>query len=94
MKEQASNTSMDKQLDILKQVEKVETPDHLYERILGRIKSPKNNLISLRWVSTAAAVFVLFVALDFYVVYQLHQQQIQEEVSEIMSIQNNHLYNE
>ncbi|MCP4441096.1 MAG: hypothetical protein GY810_19400 [Aureispira sp.] len=87
-------TTMDKKLDILKNIQEVEAPDQLYDKVLSRIQNRKPNIISLRWASTAVAVVMLFIALDIYAIYHINKDANQDEITAIAPVQDNQLYYE
>lgn len=90
----SSNEEMEKHLKRLSTIQRVEAPDHLYQRIMQRVHLEKKNMIPMRWVVTAAAALTLFFAADAYLIYQNQQTKEQAETASLVPTQTNHLYYE
>ena len=84
---------MEKHLQILNDIQRVEAPDGLYEKVMGEINERK--IIPLRWLSVAAAVFLALVSADLYVVMKDSPSAQQNNTVEVLApLPNNMLYND
>lgn len=82
---------MDKSIELLKSIQKVNLPEGLYEKIEQKIKQDKGNVISMTWLKAAAAVFVLLFSTE---VYLLSDKQNSDDLAEIFPTVTNTLYDE
>lgn len=88
----SSNNQMDKQLNILQNITRVEAPAHLYHAIMEKVK--EQDLVSWHWVRGLAAAFLCLVAVECYVLFSgtLVEETVQTE--ELMAMTDNFLYHE
>lgn len=92
MTKPSSNISVEKQLEILHSIKKVEAPDSLLGKIQQRIENVEAAVIPMNWISVAAAVAVLFISIDVYVIKQ--NSTSKTNLTELVPSQNNYLYHE
>lgn len=90
----SSKEEMEQQLELLKSIQRVEAPDHLYERVMKRVSEGKMNIVPMRWVLTTAASLMLFFAMDAYLIIQNQKSKDASEIASLVPTQNNHLYDE
>jgi len=64
MKNKSSKYAMEDQLEILEKIQKVEAPLELYEKILSKIENRGNDMVSPKWIFTAAAVIVILISFN------------------------------
>lgn len=64
MKNKSSKYVMEDQLQILKNIRKVEAPSELYSQILSKIEDRKKDFVSPKWILTAAAVIIILISLN------------------------------
>lgn len=92
MTKPSSNILVEKQLEILHTIKKVEAPDSLLVKIQQRIENVEAAVIPMNWISVAAAVAVLFISIDVYVIKQ--NSTSKTNLTELVPSQNNYLYHE
>lgn len=64
MKDKSSKYVMEDQLQILENIKKVEAPSELYAQILDKIGGQKKDLVSPKWILTAAAAILILISLN------------------------------
>lgn len=93
MRQVTSNKQMDKSLELLNNIRRVDTPGHVYQNVLSAITEQKQETVSVHWMRVAAAVLLLFLAADIYIVIN-HSNKAHASVESAAPIQNNLFYNE
>ncbi len=94
MKNMSSNTSMEKHFILLSRVKKVAVNEMLYEQLLEKINEQKINIVSLLWVRYAAAVLIVLLSTDIYLISQKNAKKNADNISVVVPVQNNMLYHE
>jgi|TARA_R110000737_G_scaffold353477_1_gene405917 hypothetical protein len=97
MENLSSKEQVENKLDILNKVQRVETPDGMYENILMKIQNKKKNTISLTWIRTSAAAIFILIAAETYLLTSTSFSEQNENTASIESIipnDNNTLYYE
>lgn len=89
----SNNRDMDKELDILSSVQKVEINDDIFDKILNKIDKSKPQSISL-WLKMAAAIAVILLMTNFYIIMTQSTNQMNSESTELVPNPSNQLYNE
>lgn len=84
---------MDKSLEILNKIRQVDAPEHVYQNVLSAITEQKKETVSVHWLRVAAAVLLLFLAADMYIVIN-QADKSSAAIENIAPVQNNLLYNE
>lgn len=84
---------MEKELKILNRVQKIDAPDYLYSAVLSKIEENRNT-ISVKWTSIAAAIVLLLICTDVFIIVQNKSEKNKTEVSTLIPLSNNYLYNE
>ena len=64
MKNNSSKYVMEDQLQILEKIQSVEAPSELYEKILSKIEDQKKDIVSPKWIFTAAAIIIILISLN------------------------------
>lgn len=64
MKNKSSKYVMEDQLQILEKIQSVEAPSELYEKILSKIEDQKKDIVSPKWIFTAAAIIIILISLN------------------------------
>ncbi|MFA7273924.1 MAG: hypothetical protein WC044_08645 [Crocinitomicaceae bacterium] len=97
MKDSSSNNQMENKLDILSKIQTVSAPDDLYAAVLSKIANTRKNTISLTWVKSAAAVLVVFLVSETYLVLKTNSSagtNASNSIESIAPITSNQLYYE
>ena len=82
---------MDKKLNILTKIERVEVPEREYNNLIQKIESNKNTFF-LNFLLKAAAISLLVITIDLYLLDQFANYNLDNEINyEIYSL-NNGLY--
>lgn len=86
---------MTKELEILKNIQRVDAPAGLYENILHLIESKKREKIYNKWIFALAASVVVVFCLDIFVVVKKSESK-EEELAGLHQLFNetNQLYYE
>lgn len=64
MKNNSSKYVMEDQLQILEKIQSVEAPSELYGKILSKIEDQKKDIVSTKWIFTAAAIIIILISLN------------------------------
>jgi len=64
MKNKSSKYVMEDQLQILEKIQKVEAPSELYSGILRKIENQKRDMVSPKWILTAAAIIIILISFN------------------------------
>jgi len=64
MKNKSSKYVMEDQLQILEKIQKVEAPSELYSVILRKIENQKRDMVSPKWILTAAAIIIILISFN------------------------------
>ncbi len=64
MKNNSSKYVMEDQLQILEKIQSVEAPSELYEKILSKIEDQKKDIVSPKWIFTAAAIIIILISFN------------------------------
>ena len=91
MMESSSKKDMEKVFHYLSAIKQVDPCRDLYTNTLNKLNKQKR--IPLYWMSLAASLLVLIISAEMYVAYNI-EHSAGNEISDIVYITNNHLYNE
>lgn len=94
MKSNSSIEQMEKQLQLLKDINRVSPSADLLAKIENRIAQPKKQIIPLFWARTAAALLICLMVTEVYVVIENQQINTSSDISEVLPQTNNLLYYE
>lgn len=98
MEDKSSNEQVENKLNILSKVQKVPTPNGMYENILSKIEGRKRNTISITWIRSAAAALFILIAAETYLLSSTSFSNNSENSASIETIiprdNNNILYND
>lgn len=64
MKNNSSKYVMEDRLQILEKIQSVEASSELYEKILSKIEDQKKDIVSPKWIFTAAAIIIILITLN------------------------------
>lgn len=64
MKNNSSKYVMEDRLQILEKIQSVEAPSELYGKILSKIENQKKDIVSPKWIFTAAAIIIILISLN------------------------------
>ena len=79
---------MDKKLNILTKIERVEVPERVYSNLIQNIESKKNTS-SLNFLLKAAAISLLVISIDLYLIDKFNYFNTSNEINyEIYSLSN------
>lgn len=79
---------MDKKLNILTKIERVEVPERVYSNLIQKIESKKNTF-SLNFLLKAAAISLLVISIDLYLIDKINYFNTSNEINyEIYSLSN------
>jgi hypothetical protein len=79
---------MDKKLNILTKIERVEVPERVYSNLIQKIESKKNTF-SLNFILKAAAISLLVISIDLYLIDKINYFNTSNEINyEIYSLSN------
>jgi hypothetical protein len=79
---------MDKKLNILTKIERVEVPERLYNNLIQKIESNKNTFF-LNFLLKAAAISLLVISIDLYLIDKFNYFNTSNEINyEIYSLSN------
>lgn len=85
---------MEKELDILNRIQKVDAPPFLYTRILTRVQNKVRETVPVKWAVVAAACLLILITINISVI-QSTKQNNTTDLSQVFSLQtSNSLYNE
>lgn len=92
MKKKSSNIEMETVFKILNEIQSVEAPVHLEDKILNRINLQEKT-IPLSWIKVAAAILLFTISAE---AYTISNKLIKENnnLTELVSTPNNTLYYE
>jgi len=79
-------------LDLLKKVKKVNTPDDLFDKIMQKVNNRKQNGVS--WHKIAAAACIIFSLSYIEIQFIAKNIQAEKPLNTMVEINNNNLYNE
>ena len=85
---------MEKPLNILKNIKKVEAPEYLLSRIQARIEKEKTPVFLLKTILQAAAISLTIICFDVYVIISENKLSEETELSTFVNETNNQLYYE
>jgi hypothetical protein len=91
MSSKTSNQQMENSLELLNSIRTVTPPKDLLLKIERKIENNKQNVIPLRWVKAAAAIFI---CVFFTEVYLLSNKTQADDLSELIVTVDYTLYNE
>jgi len=94
MNKKSSNQNMEPNLDILKSINQVEAPPHLFNRVLRKVAIQKENRILNMYLKVAAAAILLFAISDIYLLKNNRNTSNKNQLVELIPQQNNQLYGE
>lgn len=91
MKKESSKINMDRELDLLKKIQRIEVSDDLYDKILAKTVHEKTSaeIISMSWVRLAAAMLIGFFIMESVF---LVKKEKKDELNIVVSMPNNMLY--
>tara|TARA_B100000768_G_C11132749_1_gene312488 strand:- start:488 stop:742 length:255 start_codon:yes stop_codon:yes gene_type:complete len=79
---------MDKKLNILTKIERVKVPERVYSNLIQKIESKKNTF-SLNFILKAAAISLLVISIDLYLIDKINYFNTSNEINyEIYSLSN------
>lgn len=79
--------------EILSEIQRVDTPEYLYDTILNKVNERK--VIPLTWMGVAAALFLGLVSFDAYCILNEASDVLnQSSVEDLAKLPNNMLYHE
>ena len=79
---------MDKKLNILTKINRVEVPERVYSNLIQKIESKKNTF-SLNFLLKAAAISLLVISIDLYLIDKFNYFNTSNEINyEIYSLSN------
>ena len=79
---------MDKKLNILTKIERVEVPERVYNNLIQKIESNKNTFF-LNFLLKAAAISLLVISIDLYIIDKFNYFNTSNEINyEIYSLSN------
>tara|TARA_B110000438_G_C15470835_1_gene503016 strand:+ start:254 stop:514 length:261 start_codon:yes stop_codon:yes gene_type:complete len=85
---------MEHKLDILKSINKVEAPDHLFSKIQSKVNQKEAPVLSINFFLRVAAVSLLLIAIDFAILNTANQEIDSIETSSLIYNNSHQLYNE
>lgn len=80
-------------IDLLNDLKPVHAPEHLWAQIQKKMDAKMENSISIIWVRSIAAVFILLFTVE-YSIFSLSDTECNNEKQSLVTIPNNSLYNE
>ena len=79
---------MDKKLNILTKIERVEVPERVYNNLIQKIESNKNTFF-LNFLLKAAAISLLVISIDLYIIDKFNYFNTSNEINyDIYSLSN------
>ncbi|MFN0203023.1 MAG: hypothetical protein ACKVTZ_15975 [Bacteroidia bacterium] len=78
----------------LQQIQQVEVDDANYARVLQKIRARQQAVISIVWVRAAAAMLLLLLSAETYFLVRQNTPQTSVHLQQLVSVQDNHLYDE
>jgi len=93
MKNKSSKYVMEDQLQILEKIQSVEAPSELYGKILSKIEDQKKDIVSPKWIFTAAAIIIILISLNIKLIEDRKDSSTSDfETLFMMKSQNTFLY--
>jgi hypothetical protein len=81
-------------MERLKNIQRVQMPDYMYETIVSKIKREKANLIPLHWAGVAAAIVILCISTNIYLVSNNYRSDQKNELENLVPTTTLELYHE
>tara|TARA_B100000508_G_C11451880_1_gene274552 strand:+ start:983 stop:1267 length:285 start_codon:yes stop_codon:yes gene_type:complete len=75
------------------ELKRQQLPSGSYQKILARINQPKSEQTPIRWIRTAAAIFLCLIGLELYLAHGAPEEN-NAEIVDLIPENNNHLYDE
>ncbi len=90
----ASNMNIEKELESLKGIRKIDAPPFLYTRILNTIQKRQKEIMPVKWVLAAVAFLILVFAINITAI-NASQKNKESDLTEIFALKSqNMFYNE
>ena len=93
MTNESSKVTMKESLELLKNIKRVDVPEHLYDTILSKIEHRKQPIVSMKWVRAAAAILLCLVSIEVYLFTKTVNKQ-NNSLELLVELPNNMLYHE
>ena len=94
MTQDSSNNTEVVRMERLQNIQKVQAPEGLYERILSKVEEQKTDIVPLHWVKVAAAIIILFISADVLVLMKSSKTSVENELRELVPNSSTQLYYE
>lgn len=94
MNKTSSNQNMEPDLNILGNINKVDVPPFMFQKVMQKVELQKQNKTLQLWVKLAAAAIVIIALADVLLVSQNKVSNTQNQWVEIIPQQNHQLYGE
>lgn len=82
---------MDKEFEILKEIQRVEAPAFLYARILNAIQRKQEEIVSIKWIVGAASFLLIVFALNITTI-QTSKKSNEIDLTEIFALKSQNLF--
>ena len=93
MRKESSNNTMKPTLEILSNINSIDAPEHLYNKILFKINAKRNSTVKLSYVNTAAAILLCLFTIEIYL-FTKNATTNTNNLEVLVSLPNNNLYHE
>jgi hypothetical protein len=94
MNKTSSNQNMEPDLNILGNINKVDVPNFMFQKVMQKVELQKQNKTLQLWVKLAAAAIVIIALADVLLISQNKVSNTQNQWVEIIPQQNHQLYGE
>ena len=81
-------------MERLKKIQRVQMPNYMYETIMSKIKREKANIIPLHWAGVAAAILILCISTNIYLVSNNFLSDQKNELGSLVPTNTLELYHE
>lgn len=86
--------NMENELNILKAIQRVESPPLLHTRILNAIQKRQENIVPVKWVLASATLLIIVFTINVTIIH-ISKKNNESDLTEIFSLKpQNTFYNE
>lgn len=89
-----SSNYIEPKMERLKNIQRVQVPDYMFETIMSKIERKKANTIPLHWAGVAAAILILCISTNIYLVSNNFRSDQKNELGSLVPTNTLELYHE
>lgn len=89
-----SSNYIEPKMERLKNIKRVQVPDYMFETIMSKIEREKAITIPLHWAGVAAAILILCISTNIYLVSNNNRSDQKNELGSLVPTNTLELYHE